>query len=136
MKACTISLAQFPYHLINTVLMWGERSLSVRRTLTKQQQLQLPARVFLVPPQLLLDLLVDPLVLPVLRRYATSSHRSKAAARSPNEPYCCKPENIGSFDRSQPVALLPLHSFREDKPWSILQSDAFFFLFGPDEQGS
>lgn len=44
--------------------------------LTQQQQLQLPARVFLVSPQLLLDLLVDPLVLSVLRRYATSSHLS------------------------------------------------------------
>lgn len=140
MKARTISLTQFPYHLINTVLLWGERSLRVREkdsvTLTKQQQLQLPAGVFLVPPQLLLDLLVDPLVLPVLRRYATSSHRSKAAALSPNEPFCCKPENIGSFGRYQPVALLPLHNFKGDKPQSILHSDAFFFLFSPDEQGS
>lgn len=79
MKARTISVTQFPYHLINTILLWGERSLRVCEkdsvTLTKQQQLQLPAGVFLVPPQLLLDLLVDPLVLPVLRRYATSSHR-------------------------------------------------------------
>lgn len=51
--------------------------------LTQQQQLQLSVRVLLVSPKLLLDLLVDPLVLSVLRRYATSSHGSTGAGRSP-----------------------------------------------------
>lgn len=70
----------------------------VRRTqivmLTQQQQLQLSLRVPLVSPKLLLDLLVDPLVLSVLRRYATSSHGSNWAGL--HWGLCGQPENFGS----------------------------------------
>ena len=61
--------------------------------LTQQQQLQLPPRVLLVPPQLLLDLLVDPLVLFVLRRHAAASHPSHQRA------LCGQGENAGGFWR-------------------------------------
>lgn len=50
--------------------------------LTQEQQLQLPAGILLVSPQLPLDLLADPLVLSLLRRHATPGH----GPTSPPEP--------------------------------------------------
>lgn len=42
--------------------------------LTEEQQLQLPAGILLVSPQLPLDLLVDLLVLSLLRRHTAAGH--------------------------------------------------------------
>lgn len=58
----------------STGLRWNSPHPAVM--LTQQQQLQLPAGVLLVSAQLLLDGVVDPLGLPVLRGHAASRHRT------------------------------------------------------------
>lgn len=54
--------------------------------LTQEQQLQLPAGILLVSPQLLLDLLVDPLVLSVLRRHTAAGHGWTSPPAAPPAP--------------------------------------------------
>lgn len=65
------------------------------RMLTQEQQLQLPARILLVLPQLLLDLLVDPLVLSVLCRHAAPGHGS-AAPPALSLTCCLAPNSQGA----------------------------------------
>lgn len=56
--------------------------------LTEEQQLQLPAGILLVSPQLPLDLLVDPLVLSLLRRHTAAGHGWTSPPAAP--PPCCQ----------------------------------------------
>lgn len=86
-------------------LRWG----ATKMMLTQQQQLQLPPRVLLVPPQLLLDLLVDPLVLFVLRRHAAASHPS----RTPASPLRSRWEMLKAS--GDVCSLLSLHKFRKGR---------------------
>lgn len=62
--------------------------------LTQEQQLQLPAGILLVSPQLLLDLLVDPLVLSVLRRHTAAGHGWTSPPAAPSPPLLSAPRSL------------------------------------------